>query len=288
MLIGLAFGTGMALIVTYSGRWHSLTFHARVAAAMAGTGDRRPDRSLRQRVVQRQLGGGRTAAIEAKQTRAGREPDAAAHVLHRTATALVGMAVATALALLLGLTGSVRHPVAAVVFIPLAGVMAAVVHESRLDAAGRARALRAGTEMPSIAETLALAVAAGASVVTAIDIVGRRSTGVLAQELRRATAGVAAGSTLDEALAGLQLRLPFPPVVRFVDALRIALERGTPVVDVLRAQAGDARHESRRTLLEAAGQREIAMLVPVVFCILPAVVVIAFYPGMRQLALVAG
>jgi tight adherence protein C len=47
----------------------------------------------------------------------------------------------------------------------------------------------------------------------------------------------------------------------------------------LRAQAKDVRAALARDLMESAGKREIAMLAPVVFLILPCVVLVALYPG---------
>jgi tight adherence protein C len=76
-----------------------------------------------------------------------------------------------------------------------------------------------------------------------------------------------------------------PALVRFVDGMAIAVERGTPLADVLRAQAGDAREEARRALLESGGRKEIAMLVPVVFFVLPVTVVFALFPGFYGLRL---
>ena len=74
-------------------------------------------------------------------------------------------------------------------------------------------------------------------------------------------------------------------VERFVDGLMVCLERGTPVAEVLRAQAADARADQRRMLMEQAGRKDIAMLLPVVFLILPIVVVIAMYPGFTGIQL---
>jgi len=45
----------------------------------------------------------------------------------------------------------------------------------------------------------------------------------------------------------------------------IAIERGTPLAEVLRAQAVDVREAGKRQLLESAGRKEIAVMVPVVF-----------------------
>jgi tight adherence protein C len=64
-----------------------------------------------------------------------------------------------------------------------------------------------------------------------------------------------------------------------VDQITGALERGTPLSEVLRAQAQDGRDEAKRELLEVAGKKEVAMLVPLVFLILPTTIVFAIFPG---------
>ena len=69
--------------------------------------------------------------------------------------------------------------------------------------------------------------------------------------------------------------------------MSIAVERGTPLADVLRAQAVDVREEGKRYLLESAGKREIGMLVPVVFFVLPLTIVFALFPGLVGLKFVA-
>jgi tight adherence protein C len=53
----------------------------------------------------------------------------------------------------------------------------------------------------------------------------------------------------------------------------------------LRGQADDARDARRRHLLELGGKKEVLMLVPVVFLIMPVVVVFALYPGLVTLDL---
>ena len=60
----------------------------------------------------------------------------------------------------------------------------------------------------------------------------------------------------------------------------MAVERGTPLADVLRAQAQDVREEGRRALMETGGRKEVLMMVPVVFLILPVTVVFAVFPSM--------
>ncbi len=60
---------------------------------------------------------------------------------------------------------------------------------------------------------------------------------------------------------------------------------GTPLADVLHAQAADVREAGRRALIESAARREVFMLVPVVFLVLPVTVLFAFYPGLVGLRL---
>jgi tight adherence protein C len=56
-------------------------------------------------------------------------------------------------------------------------------------------------------------------------------------------------------------------------------------VEVLRAQAQDSRDDAKRQLLESAGRKEVAMLVPLVFLILPVTVLFAIFPGVMVLQL---
>jgi tight adherence protein C len=86
-----------------------------------------------------------------------------------------------------------------------------------------------------------------------------------------------------DALDALARRVDVPAVRRFVDGVVIAVQRGTPLADVLRAQSGDARADLHRALLETAGRKELQMLMPVVFLVLPTVVLVALYPAVSAL-----
>ncbi len=119
-------------------------------------------------------------------------------------------------------------------------------------------------EFPVVAELLALAVGAGEGPVAAIERVCRLSSGELARELDLTLAQARAGAPLVQALQSMSERTSVEPLARFVDGLIIAIERGTPLADVLRAQAGDVRETRKRALLESGGRREIAMMVPMV------------------------
>jgi tight adherence protein C len=142
-------------------------------------------------------------------------------------------------------------------------------------------------EFPVVAELLALAVTAGESPTAAIARVTRLSGGELARELGAALGRARAGVPLADALQQVADRTSLDPLARFVDGLLVALERGTPLAEVLRAQAADVREAGKRRLLEAGGRKEIAMMVPVVFLVLPVTVLFALYPGLISIVSLA-
>ncbi|NKY41660.1 type II secretion system F family protein, partial [Cellulomonas septica] len=88
---------------------------------------------------------------------------------------------------------------------------------------------------------------------------------------------------LTTALDGLADRTGLPALARFAEGVAVAVERGTPLAEVLRAQAQDVREEVRRDLMETGGRKEVAMMVPVVFLILPVTVAFAVFPSLLVL-----
>ena len=166
------------------------------------------------------------------------------------------------------------------VVVTFCGAGAGVVARDRwLTREAERREQRMLAEFPTVAELLALAVGAGEGAVGALERVCRLSHGELSAELARCLADARAGANLPTALQGLADRTGLTSLARFVDGMIIAVERGTPLADVLRAQAQDVRETGRRAVMEAGGKKEIAMMVPVVFLVLPVTVLFAVYPG---------
>jgi tight adherence protein C len=201
-----------------------------------------------------------------------------------------GFGLATALGLaVLSLAGGTRtHPLLLVLAAGLFTIGGVLARDRYLTKQVTQREERMLAEFPTIAELLALAVTAGEGPVGALERVTRISSGELTKELGRALAEARAGASLIAALEGIARRTSLAPLARFVDGVAVAVERGTPLAEVMRAQAVDVREAGKRRLLESAGRREIAMMVPVVFLVLPVTVIFALFPGFYGLQLVAG
>ena len=198
----------------------------------------------------------------------------------------IGLGAALALALLQVVGGSGADPVAVLVSAGLFTAAGVLGRDRWLTRQVAHREQRMLEEFPTVAELLALAVTAGEGPVGALERVHRISSGELSRELGRALAEARSGASLVQALDGIARRTSLPPLARFVDGVAIAVERGTPLAEVLRAQAVDVREAGKRLLLESAGKREIAMMVPVVFLVLPVTLLFALFPGFYGLSFV--
>ena len=192
---------------------------------------------------------------------------------------LGGFAVAAALAVFSFSNGRLPLPFAAP--LPAVGAVAGIVLRDQLLALAASRRLaRIEEELPTVLEFLSLSLAAGEAITDAMDRVARiGSSGELGREFRRVMADVSTGIPFATALRQFEARLAMPMLSPCVDQILGALERGTPVAAVLLDHAHDGRDTAKRRLLESAGKKEVAMLVPLVFLILPLSIIIAVFPG---------
>jgi tight adherence protein C len=232
------------------------------------------------RLLERVLGGG--ASVRRRLEQAGRGQTLEQFRAEQLLWGGLSFATAMVLALLWlhgGSGGAAGAPVGWLLLCLLAGVVGILARDRWLTREVAQREARMMQEFPTVAELLALAVAAGEGAVGALERVTRISRGELARELGRALTEARAGASLVDALEGIASRTNLAPLARFVDGIAIAVERGTPLADVLRAQAVDVREAGKRSLLEAGGRKEIGMMIPVVFLVLPVTVVFALFPG---------
>lgn len=237
------------------------------------------------RTVDRLVGG--TASVRRRLAGLGSELCVEDFRLEQVVWGAGGMLAGAVLGIGLGLLGA-GVDVLLVVAVALGGMVAGVLGRDwwlSRQLAQREQAMLA--EFPVVADLLALAVVAGEAPADALQRVCRLTGGEMARDLEHALARARTGEPLTAALSSVAERSTLEPFARFVDGLVVAIERGTPLADVLRAQAVDVREASKRALLEAGGRKEISMMVPVVFLILPVTVLFALYPGLMTLTSLA-
>jgi tight adherence protein C len=304
--LGVVAGTGLFLAVTGTPLTRKPRLDARLAPYLRDTP--RPSRLLTERPaltpfptferllgpvlgdlmkgVERWVGG--LTSVRRRLEQAGGDMTVEQFRAEQVLWGLFGLAGSFALALLSVVSGTGTSPIALLASAGLFTLLGVLGRDRWLTREVALREERMLEEFPTIAELLALAVTAGEGAVGALERVTRISAGELSRELGRALSDARAGASLVLALEGIAKRTSLAPLARFVDGVAIAVERGTPLAEVLRAQAVDVREAGKRQLLESAGRREIGMMVPVVFLVLPITVLFALFPGFYGLRLVSG
>lgn len=234
-------------------------------------------------VLERVLGG--SASIRRRLERAELAMTVREFRVEQVLWGLVGFGTTAAAALLVALRSPGRT-VPLLVLCAVAFVLGVLLRENRLSAQVAERERRILAEFPTVAELLALAVGAGEGPVAALDRVVARCHGELSGDLAAVLAQIRTGTPVAAALDAMARRSGLPVVARFAEGMAVALERGTPLSAVLHAQAADVREAGRRALIESGARKEVLMMVPVVFLVLPVTVVFAFWPGVVGLHLV--
>lgn len=298
VVLGGGLGIGVCLVLAVAPRFGAPTLARRIApyirdvtdpAGIApppslAIGDVRAMWAALQARVGAALGGSDTIARRLQQ--AAWPMDVAAFRGRQLAWALVGLAIGGVVAVALALTG--RLNAAGVLLPPVFAAASALLCDFHLSRAATSRVARITEELPTVLEFLALCLAAGEGILDSLRRVGNVGAGDLTAELRDVVVAVGTGSTLSDSLTRFAHRLQINALTRSIDHIVAAIDRGAPLAAVLQSQALDAREDAKRGLIEQAGRREVLMLIPLVFGVLPLSVLFAIFPGVFMLRLGIG
>ncbi len=239
------------------------------------------------RIIERAVGGSATVARRLRE--AGRDERVARFRAEQVLWGLLGFLAAILVSVVLPLATGRQLAALPLLGASSFGVLAGVLaRDWWLTQQVERRQARMLAEFPTLAELLCLAVTAGEAPRAALERVVRRSRGEMSRELALVLADLRVGVSFATALRRLAVRVPVAQVVSFVNGLVVAVERGTPLAELLHAQADEVREQRKRQLIEVGGRKEVYMLVPVVFLILPVVVLFALYPGVVALGAFTG
>jgi tight adherence protein C len=150
----------------------------------------------------------------------------------------------------------------------------------RLNRRVEEREKRIRQDLPSVLDLLSISVEAGLGFDQAVDRVIQNVPGPLSSEFGRMLGEIRAGANRPDALRAMEARIDMPDVRSFLLAVLQADTFGVSIARVLKSQADEARVKRRQQAQEKAQKAPVKMLLPIVFCIFPALFVVVLGPAM--------
>ena len=137
--------------------------------------------------------------------------------------------------------------------------------------------------LPELVDVLTATMEAGLGFAGSLQMVAQRFGGPLGQELRLTLQEQRMGLSTERALSHLLERCDTPSVRAFVRTVLQGDSLGVSIAAMLRNLATEVRKRRRQSAHERIQKAPVKMLFPLVFLLLPALLIVLLYPAASQL-----
>ena len=138
-------------------------------------------------------------------------------------------------------------------------------------------------EIVNILQMLSIMISAGESPMMALRYISQRSVGYIPNLIKQSFSKYESGNNLTQTLEYIAAATGSSALRRLTNSIQIAIQRGTPILDVLNNQVQSLNKQINLALLKKSGKSEITLLIPVVFLILPVSISFAIWPSIYGL-----
>ncbi|WP_051571592.1 type II secretion system F family protein [Cryptosporangium arvum] len=138
--------------------------------------------------------------------------------------------------------------------------------------------------LTDVLDTMVISVEAGLGFDAALAQVAANGRGPFVREIVRVLQELQLGRSRSEALRAMAARTTVVEIHTFVRAVVQATDRGIPIAGVLREQAHEMRLQRRQRAEEAAQKVPVKILLPVIFCLFPALFMVVMGPAVVRIA----
>jgi tight adherence protein C len=163
-----------------------------------------------------------------------------------------------------------------VLFALLAGWMVPSAYVRRR---GSSRLAEVDHRLPELIDVMIATIEAGMGFSASLGLVSERIGGALGEELKLTMQQQSLGMSIQDALDEMVERCDTPSVRAFVRTASRGESLGVSIGPVLRELSADQRRRHRMTAREKMQKAPVKMIFPLMFLIMPAIMIVIFYPA---------
>lgn len=160
-----------------------------------------------------------------------------------------------------------------------AGLFGFVLPDLLIGIRGQKRQDEIARSLADVLDQIMIAVEAGLGFEAALGYVSENLDNAIGEEFAHALQDIKVGLTRAQAFDALTRRTDVPELRQFVVALQQAEKLGVPIAKVLRIQASELRVIRRQSAEENAQKLPVKMIMPLILCILPALIIVVLAPA---------